>query len=92
MLHSSAAFVKFKTRWDRNKENADTLSVTARVNIGDADAAIGAGTPVAIEIVGQRFTATLDKKLRAKSTTASWTVTANTRNRPLLIWGAATTL
>jgi PKD repeat protein len=55
-------YVTYQAKWDRNKENKDTLSLTANVNVGDY--VVAAGAPVALEIAGQRFTGTLDKKLR----------------------------
>ncbi len=71
--------ISYKVRFDRNKENADTLTLTADVNVGDVT--VGAGTNVAIEIAGQRFEGTLDAKLRDKSATEQWTVKANTRKQ-----------
>jgi PKD repeat protein len=71
--------IEYKVKWDRSKTDADTLSVEADVNVGDA--VIADGTPVAIEIAGQRFEATLDAKLRAKSVNDSWQVKANTRKQ-----------
>ncbi|HYF50501.1 MAG TPA: PKD domain-containing protein, partial [Planctomycetota bacterium] len=71
--------VTYKVRWDRNKENADTFSLDATVNVGDA--AVTAGTNVAVEIAGKRFEATLDAKLKAKTLTQSFTVTSGTRKQ-----------
>jgi PKD repeat protein len=71
--------IEYKVKWDRAKTDSDTLSVEANVNVGDA--VIADGTPLAIEIVGQRFEATLDAKLRAKSVNDSWQVKANTRKQ-----------
>jgi PKD repeat protein len=71
--------LEYKVKWDRGKEDADTLALVAEVNMGDA--VIGAETPVAVEIAGVRFEAVLDLKLRAKTLNESWQVKANTRSQ-----------
>jgi hypothetical protein len=74
-------FINYKVGWDRNKENKDTLSLDASVNVGDD--VIAAGTTVALEIVGQRFEGTLDTKLRDfTNVNEKWTVKAGVRHQP----------
>jgi PKD repeat protein len=71
--------VSYSVKWDRRKENVDSLSVEAEVNVGNDT--VVAGTAVAVEIAGKRFESTLDKKLRAKSAKETWQVIANTRKQ-----------
>ncbi len=73
------SFIKYSVRWNRDKQNTDTLSLDASVNVGDA--IVGDGTVVALEIAGQRFTGTLDSKLRAKDANLIWQVKANTKKQ-----------
>jgi len=74
-------FVDYKCRWDRNKTNKDSLSLTASVNVGDT--VVGPGTPVALEIAGVRFSGTLDKKLHDYSNKdVKWQVKAGLRKQP----------
>ena len=74
-------FMNYKVNWNRNAESKDTLSFDASVNVGDD--VIAAGTPVAIEIVGQRFEGTLDRKLRDfTNLNEKWTVKAGIRHQP----------
>ncbi|HYG75948.1 MAG TPA: PKD domain-containing protein [Planctomycetota bacterium] len=74
-------FVDYKVGWNRLADSKDTLTLNASVNVGDDG--IGKDTPVAVEIVGQRFTGTLDLKLRDYSdANAKWTVKANVRKQP----------
>ena len=74
-------FVTYKARWDRDKESKDTLQLTAQVNVGEQ--VVGAGTVVALDIVGQHFEGTLDLKLRDKTDPNDvWQVKANLRKQP----------
>jgi len=76
------AFVEFKTTFDRSKTAKDTLTLKARINVGDSQ--IGDGSAVALEIAGQRFVATLDRKLRAAVKVApkqTWKVQFATRKQ-----------
>jgi PKD repeat protein len=71
--------IDYKVRWDRTKENADSITLSATINVGDA--VIAKGTAVGFTIVGQSFSAILDGKLRNKTSTANWQITANTRKQ-----------
>ncbi|MCY3018684.1 MAG: Ig-like domain-containing protein [Planctomycetota bacterium] len=76
-----SGFVTYQVRWDRNKTNKDSLSLSASVNVGDT--VVGPDTLVALEIAGLRFTGTLDKKLRDYSNAnAKWQVKAGQRKQP----------
>jgi hypothetical protein len=77
-LSSSSA--RFSAKMNLQKMNADSVSIDATANVGDTK--VGSGTEVAIEIGGQRFTATLDAKLRAKNSTATWQVTFGKKGQP----------
>lgn len=57
------------------KQNRDILTVFARVNVGDTT--LGAGSAVALEYGGKRFTTTLDKRGKA----AGWVVKQNLRRQ-----------
>lgn len=58
------------------KQNRDIVQVFARVNIGDAK--LKDGDNVALEYAGKRYTATLNKRLKA----VGWTVKQNLRRQP----------
>ncbi|MCY3023829.1 MAG: PKD domain-containing protein [Planctomycetota bacterium] len=74
-------FVIYQVRWDRNKTNKDSLSLSASVNVGDT--VVGPDMPVALEIAGVRFTGSLDKKLRDYSDkNTKWQVKAGLRKQP----------
>lgn len=74
-------FMKYKVSWNRSVENKDSLSFEASVNVGDD--VVGNGTAVALEIAGQRFTGTLDRKLRDTSDAdQKWQVKAGIRKQP----------
>jgi predicted outer membrane repeat protein len=74
-------FMKYKVAWNRSTENKDSLNFEASVNVGDD--VVGNGTAVALEIVGQRFTGTLDRKLRDYSDAdQKWQVKAGIRKQP----------
>ena len=74
------AGVTYKTRWDRNKVEKDTLSLTAELNVGDE--IVAQGVAVAFEVAGQRFTGTLDQRLRDYTDRdAKWQIKANLRNQ-----------
>ena len=74
-------FINYKVSWNRSVENKDSLSFIASVNVGED--IVGDGTTVAMEIVGQRFTGTLDRKLRdSTNVKEKWQVKANIRNQP----------
>lgn len=73
--------VKYTTKWDRAHDNVDTLALSATINVGDAT--VASGTAVALEIAGQRFTGTLDRKLRDfTNSDDKWQVQANIRGKP----------
>lgn len=63
LLGTFNAGVEFKTVFDRTKTAKDSVMVKATLNVGDTQ--VGDGTVLALEIAGQRFEATLDRKLRA---------------------------
>jgi len=75
------SFIDYKVKWDRNKTNADTLTLSANVNVGDA--IVGTDTPVAIVVAGKRYEGVLDGKLRDKNNSNKevWQVTANTKKQ-----------
>jgi hypothetical protein len=73
-------YIKYKVKWTRTAQNADSLTFEANVNAGDVT--VGKDTAVAIEIAGQRFTGTLDAKLRdSTNANCKWQVKAGTRNQ-----------
>ncbi|HYG73494.1 MAG TPA: PKD domain-containing protein [Planctomycetota bacterium] len=72
-------FIVYKVRWDRTSENKDTLSLTANVNVGDST--VGSGTPVALEIAGERFEGVLNSKLQFSNAQSKWQVKANSRGQ-----------
>ena len=73
--------IKYTVKWDRVHANADSLTMTAIINVGDAQ--IAANTAVALEIAGQRFTGTVDRKLRdTTNSDDKWQVQANIRGKP----------
>jgi len=75
------ASINYKTSWDRNQTNADSLTMSAVINVGDAT--VVNGSPVALEIAGQRFTGTLDQSLRdTTNPDVKWQVKANLRGKP----------
>lgn len=63
LLGTFNAGVEFSTVFDRTKQSKDTLSLKATLNTGDA--IVGDGTSITLAIIGQEFTAILDRKLRA---------------------------
>ena len=74
-------FMKYKVSWNRRSDDKDSLSFEAGVNIGRE--AAGAGTLVALEVVGQRFTGTLDRKQRDfRNRNMKWQVQMKLRNQP----------
>jgi PKD repeat protein len=74
-------YVRYKVGWNRNATNADTLQMTAKVNVGDAT--VESGTNVKLEIVGQTYTGTLNGKLKDTSNSdVKWAVKASVRNEP----------
>ena len=73
--------IDYTVKWDRGHANADSLTLSAVLNVGTAQ--VGAGSAVALEVVGQRFTGTLDGKFRDFSNPNSkWQVKANIRGKP----------
>lgn len=72
-------FISYSVKWDRSKDNADSLTLNASLNVGDL--VVSPGPQVAVEIAGKRYEATLDAKLRAKDLNASWQVIANTKKQ-----------
>ena len=76
-----SGYMKYKVSWNRRTENKDSLTFEAGVNVGDD--LIHKGTPVALEIVGQRFAGVLDLRLRDYSNTnQKWQVKAQIRHQP----------
>jgi len=76
------AFVEFKTSFDRTKTVKDSLTLKARLNVGDSQ--IGNASAVALEIAGQRFEATLNSKLLASVKVApkqTWKIQFATRKQ-----------
>ncbi len=76
------AFIDFKTSFDRTKTAKDSLTLSARMNIGDGK--LAANSAVALEIAGKRFAATLDRKLRATVKDApkqTWKIQFGTRKQ-----------
>ena len=75
-------FINYKVSWNRNTTNKDTLSLDARVNVGDV--VVGKDTPVALEIAGQRFEGTLDLKQRDYSNpNQKWQIKGGIRGQPI---------
>jgi PKD repeat protein len=74
-------FMNYKVSWNRNATNKDTLSLDARVNVGDI--VVGKDTSVAFEIAGQRFKGTLDLKQRDYTNpNQKWQVKSGIRHQP----------
>ncbi len=74
------ASLKYKVKWDRNRENRDGFWLNAIVNVGDA--VVEDGTPVVVEIADNRFVGTLDGKLRDRTDpSVKWKIKTGLRNQ-----------
>jgi hypothetical protein len=74
-------YIKYKVAWNRHADNKDALNFEAGVNVGND--LIRKGTSVTLEIVGHRFTGTLDQKLRDyRDANKKWQVKAQIRHQP----------
>ncbi len=73
-------FVDYAVKWDSFRDNTDSLTLTAALNVGDTT--VASKTVVAVEIAGNRFTGTLDAKLRDNhDPNEKWQVKANLRGQ-----------
>jgi len=73
--------IAYRCSWDRSKTNKDSMSIQATVEVGNLT--VAAGTAVAFEIAGQRFTGMLSNKLDDHSNqNAKWVIKARGKGHP----------
>jgi PKD repeat protein len=73
--------LSYLVNWNLSRAGSDSLALNALLYVGDAK--LGADTPVALEIAGQRFTGKLDQKLRDNSNRSmKWKATPAKKSYP----------
>lgn len=73
--------IDYTVKWDRGHSSTDSLTLNAVLNVGTAQ--VGAGSVVALNVVGQRYSGTLDDTFRDFSNAnAKWQVKSNIRGKP----------
>ena len=75
------ANIKYSVSWNRGAVNADTLSLSATVNVGTTP--VNTASPLSLGVVGQTFTGTSSTKLSlaraASGPQVKWQIKANTK-------------
>jgi len=72
--------IVYSMRWRPNQTGKDKFKMMAIVNVGDYQ--VAEGTTVALEILGNKFTGTLDAKLRDRSDrNVKWSVKTGSRRQ-----------